>query len=36
MVYDPETDTWDAGVSAGWAEDTGDLLFNRRDGFCGY
>ena len=36
MIYDDEQGVWDAGVNAGWSEESGDFQFDRRDGFCGY
>jgi hypothetical protein len=36
MVYDQQAQSWEPGVSAGWSEESGDFLFDRRDGFCGY
>lgn len=36
MIFDQETETWEAGVNAGWDEESGDFTFDRRDGFCSY
>lgn len=36
MSYNEERGIWEAGVNAGWDEDSGAFQFDRRDGFCGY
>jgi hypothetical protein len=36
MSYNEEREIWEAGVNAGWAEDSGAFQFDRRDGFCNY
>src|SRR5690606_37593364 len=35
MGYDT-TDLWKARHFAQWSEDSGELVFDRRDGFCNY
>jgi hypothetical protein len=36
MTYNEDRAVWEAGVNAGWNEETGDFQFDRRDGFCSY
>jgi hypothetical protein len=36
MKYDEMTGTWGPNGNATWSEETGELRFDRRDGFCGY
>lgn len=36
MKYDDATSTWGPNGNATWSEETGELRFDRRDGFCGY
>ncbi len=36
LTYEEDPQAWMPLTSAGWDEDTGSLIFDRRDGFCGY
>ncbi|HTV18348.1 MAG TPA: hypothetical protein VMG12_06745 [Polyangiaceae bacterium] len=36
MKYDEATGSWGPNGNATWSEETGELRFDRRDGFCGY
>jgi hypothetical protein len=36
MKYDDATGAWGPNGNANWSEETGELRFDRRDGFCGY